>query len=127
MNNNRFLNFMRNFFKTRSVGFYVLLGGIVLSLIEAIVYYVSYAMQNEYAEYFSLAAFIIVFVAIIVTIALSLFETTERFAAVVFCAFEICIFFLFVEKTYLYLPTVFYHGFSAVALASLYPGFTACL
>lgn len=119
-------DFFKEFFKTRTVGFYIMIAAIVLALVENIIY-VSFYKSVELLRYYSATAFTLPFIAIIACLALSMFKITHKWAPIVLFGLELCAFCLFIDSTYMYLASAFYGGISAAAIASLSPGFLTCV
>lgn len=115
-------NFFRAYFKTRTVGFYIMLGAALVALVQNFVYYGTYH-DVEMVHYFSTSAFIVPFIAFVACLAMSLFSFTDRWAALVLFGLEVCAFMLFIQGTYMYLSGALYGGLNAAALASLNGGF----
>lgn len=118
-------DFFKEFFKTRTVGYYIMIATLVLALVENIIY-VSFYKGAELSRYYSPAAFAVPFIAIIACLALSMFKQTYEWAPIVFFGLEVCAFCLFVNGTYMYLTSALFGGFNMSALLSLSPGLWTC-
>ena len=115
---------IKEFFKTKTVGFYLVLVAVVLALAQAIVYVTSYT-GSSLELYFVPAAFALPFVGIVLCVGMLFFNRTREWAALVLFALELGSFLLFAKGTYLYLTEVFYAGVNAEAFKMLNKGFTA--
>ena len=118
----RITKFIKEFFKTRTVGYYIMIGAAILALVEDIIY-VSYYQSVNLLRYYSQTAFILPFVAVVACVALSMFKVTHKWAPVALYGIELCAFVLFIDSTYMYLSSAFYGGISASVIFELSPGF----
>lgn len=118
-------NFFKEFFKTRSAGFYLFVAVAFLVLIESFVYVGCYS-GGTLLRYYSAPAFAVTLVAVIVSLALSLFRWTYKWAPIVLYGLVLCGFGLFIESTYMYLASAFFGGISAEVIFRLHPGFLTC-
>ncbi len=116
---------MRKFFKTRAVGFYLLIAAALLALAADFVYFHFYHSDAQLVRYYTASAFAVPFIAVAASAVLALFRVTERWAGLVFFGLELCAFMLFVNGTYMYLSSAFYSGFNMDAVLALSPGFLA--
>lgn len=114
--------FFKEFLKTRTVGYYLMIAAAILALVENIIY-VSYYQSVNLLRYYSQTAFILPFVAIVACLALSMFKVTHKWAPLALYGIELCAFVLFIDSTYMYLSSAFYGGISASAIFGLSPGF----
>ena len=115
-------NFFKEFLKTRTVGYYIMIAAAVLALVENIIY-VSYYQSVNLLRYYSQTAFILPFIAVVACVALSMFKITHKLAPVVLYGIELYAFVLFMDSTYMYLSSAFYGGISASVIFQLSPGF----
>ena len=118
----RIKEFFKEFFETRTVGFYIMLAAAVLALVQDIIY-ISYYQSSNLLRYYSQPAFIIPIFAVVACLALSMFKVTHKWAPLVLYGLELCAFCLFVEGTYMYLTQALFGGFSIGAIFRLSPGF----
>ena len=113
---------VKEFFRTRTVAFYVAAAAAVLSVILSIVYAACYSGTS----YMSWGAFALTLIAGIAFFALAAFKQTEPFAALVLGVLNFIAFILFIHDVYMYFTTIFYGGFSAALLGDIDPAFYAC-
>ena len=117
------MKIVKEFFRKKTVGFYLSAAAALLSLVTAIVYAAAYSGS----QYMSWAAFLIMLFAFIGFIALCIFDVTARFAPVLVGVLGLVSFALYVLATYMYLSEVFYNGVTAAAMAELNPAYVFCL
>lgn len=115
---------IKEFLKTRTVGFYLVFVATVLSFVQAIVYVATYT-GSSLEIYYVPAAFALPFVGIALCVGMLCFARTREWAPLVLFALELGSFLLFAKGTYLYLTEVFYAGVNAEAFKMLNKGFTA--
>ena len=118
--------FFKEFFKTRTVGYYIMIATAILALVENIIYVVYYH-GIDLLRYYSQTAFILPFFAVVACVALSMFKVTHKWAPLALFGIELCAFVLFIDSTYMYLSSAFYGGISAEAISDLNSGFLACV
>lgn len=114
--------FFKEYAKTRTVGFYIMIAAAVLAFVEDIIY-VKYYHGANLLRYYSPTAFALPLVAIVACLVLSMFKITHKLAPLVLYGLELTAFVLFVDSTYMYLSSAFYGGVSASAILGLSPGF----
>ena len=112
-----------NFFKRKTVGFYLCCAAALLSVIVAIVYGAAYS-GTDYMNGWAVALPIVGAVAFAV---MSVFKQTEAYGAVVMGVLDLTGFLLFVQASYLYLSEVFYGGVSAAAFKMMNPAYIVCV
>lgn len=112
----------KNFFKTRSVGFYLTMSAVVLSLIQLIIYAIAFNAEL-YVQYFSTAAVIWSVLAMVLGIALSCTKWTEQWAPAAVAVCELMAFLFFIKDGYWYFTTQFYAGISMQAIVTTYYGY----
>ncbi len=113
---------IKNFFKRRGIGFYFTMGGVLLSVIEVIIYSVAFSTM-DYAQYFSQPAVICSVFAIILGVGLSLTKWTESLAPVALGVLELAAFMLFIKDGYWYFTTQFFGGITMQAIVTTYYGY----
>ena len=114
--------FFKEFLKTRTLGYYLMIAAAILALVEDIIY-VSYYQSVNLLRYYSSTAFILPFIAVAACLVLSMFDVTHKLAPLALYGIELCAFVLFIDSTYMYLSSAFYGGISASAIFGLSPGF----
>lgn len=106
-------------FKSKRVGFYLGLIGIILLLVASIIYTIGYASDPEVSKYYNFGALFVAIIASLGFIGLSLFKRTERFAVLPAWFLSLLSFLLFILGSYMYLSEVFYSGITEESLANL--------
>ena len=118
--------FFKEFLKTRTVGYYIMIVTAILALVENIIYVVYYH-GIDLLRYYSQTAFILPFFAIVACVALSMFKVTHKWAPLALFGIELSAFVLFIDSTYMYLSSAFYGGVSVDVILQLNPGFLICV
>lgn len=116
------LDLVKNFFKTRSLGFYFTAAAVVLALIQLIVYSVAF---NDvlYVQYFSTTALVCSVLAVVLGIALSCTKWTEKCAPAAVAVLELLAFLFFIRDGYWYFTTQFFAGVTWTAIVTTYYGY----
>ena len=112
---------IKQFFKMRWVGFYLLLPVVVLSLVVPIVYMVGFLKT----AYMSAWVVVLSFVAI-ATITLAFFKPTARYAPIAMFAMELAGLLVFVKTSYMHLTTAFFGGINGNVLEQAGFPFSFC-
>lgn len=116
------LNAVKNFFKTRGIGFYFTVAAWVLALVQLIVYAVAFATPalRSYGDWETTLFSVI---ALVLCVGLACFKPTERFAPVVLAIFELLSFYMFIYYGYMYFSTLFYSGITWDAISLMHYGY----
>ncbi len=118
--------FISNFFKDKSKGFYVSLSAAAASLLTLIIY-VLYATVGGGQMYFSALALIFVIVSVVAFCAMAIFKPTAAWAPFVQAVFFFIAFLAFIYGCYRYFSEVFYGGVTLNAIIRMNGLFTASL
>ena len=113
----------RNFWKKKTVMFYVCLIAAILSVIVAIVYAAAY----NGSRYMSWTAFALSVAGGLGFIALSIPDSTTGFAPAVMGTLDLLSLCLYIDAVYMYLSEVFYGGVNWASMQQLNPAFVFCL
>ncbi len=113
---------VNEFFRTRTVGFWIFSVAALIAFVEAFVYIGTYT-SSSMLRYFSAAAFALQLVAVVASVVMYCFKPTAKWSALVLFGMEVCVFCLFISATYMYLSSILFGGFSASKLKSLNAGF----
>ncbi len=116
------LDAIKNFFKTRSLGFYFTASAVVLSLIQLIIYAVAFN-DIMYVQYFSTAAVVCSVLAVVLGIGLSCTKWTEQWAPAAVAALELLACLFFIKDGYWYFTTQFFAGVTWKAITTTYYGY----
>lgn len=109
---------MKEFIKTRSIGFFLAAASILFSLLNLILYIV-YFMVGEGSQYASLAALLLLIGSIVCYIPLSYFKKTERIAVLLEAILLFLSFLFHIYSSYRYFTEVFYGGFNMNSLGMM--------
>lgn len=113
---------VKNFIKTRALGFYFTLAATILAIIQAIIYSIAFN-DPLYVQYFSTTALTCSIFAIVLGVILSCTKWTERWAPAAIAALELAAFMMFIRDGYRYFTTQFYGGVTTQAILSTYYGY----
>ena len=114
---------LREYFRSRSAGFYIGCAAAALSLVVAFVYLSGYGD----GKYMSWAVFFLPLLAFAAFVGLSVSKATSPFAAAVMTFFDLLTLCLFIRTVYMYLSEVFYGGVNIESMANLSFEFVFCL
>lgn len=117
---------VKEFFRSRSAGFYLLMTVVLLSLVQVIAYDVLYA-QAVRSQYADATAKWLPYLAIAAALVMSGFKETERFAGLALFAVQFASFLAYISGTYMYFSTVFFGGFSLKALVDMDGAVSFCI
>ena len=112
---------IKQFFKMRWIGFYLLLPVVVLSLVVPIVYMDGFLKT----EYFSLWVVVLSFVAIS-TLTMAFFKPTARYTPIAMFSMELAGLLVFVKTSYMHLTTAFFGGINGNVLVQAGFSFSFC-
>ena len=96
---------IKQFFKMRWVGFFLLFPVVVLSIVLPIIYMVGF-LKTDYMS----AWVVVLSVVSIATFALAFFKPTARYAPIAMFAMELAGLLVFVKTSYMHLTTAFFGG-----------------
>lgn len=116
------LDVVKNFFRTRGLGFYFTVAAVVLALIQLIIYSVAFN-ETLYVQYFSTTAVICSVLAIVLGIGLSCTKWTEQCAPAAVAVLELLAFLFFIRDGYWYFTTQFFAGITWEAISTTYYGY----
>lgn len=116
------LNVIKNFFKTRGVGFYLTVAAVILALVQLIIYSVAF---NDilYVQYRSTTAIVCSSLAIVLGVLFSCTMWTERCAPAAVALLELLAFLFFIRDGYWYFTTQFFAGVTWTAIVTTYYGY----
>lgn len=118
------MNLIKDFLRSRRLGFYFTAAAILLAAVQFIVYLAAFTAP-EWTTYMHWTVPFFSALAIVSGAALSLFKKTAPFApaAVTLCAF--LSFLMFAKFGYMYFSIQFYGGITAARIANMYYGYLA--
>lgn len=113
---------IKDFFKTRRIGFYFTVVAVVLALVQLIIYSVAF---NDvlHVQYRSTAAIVCSSLAIVLGVLLSCTHWTERCAPAAVALLELLAFLFFIRDGYWYFTTQFFAGVTWTAIITTYYGY----
>lgn len=116
------LTILKEFFKSKTIGFYVTIAAIILSVVQAIIYPVAFAAQ-AYVPYSHWSTTVFAVIGIVGGAALLCFKKTQDFAPAVVGLFELLSFYMFIRYGYMYFSTLFFGGISLELIFQMYYGY----
>lgn len=116
------LDAVKNFFKTRRIGFYFTVVAVILAVVQLIIYSIAF---NDvlYVQYRSTAAIVCSSLAIVLGVLLSCTRWTERCAPAAVALLELLAFLFFIRDGYWYFTTQFFAGVTWTAIVTTYYGY----
>ena len=120
---NRILTIIKDYFKSKSYGYYVAIGAAVLSIITVIVYATGFGA--EFPDYYNSTPVWLPVVGVIAFIGLSLSKYTAKYAPAVMGVFVFAAMLLYADAVYMYVTEVFYSGVNDETLEMLSSSFVA--
>lgn len=121
---NRILNIIKDFFKSKSYGYYFALGAAALCLVTVILYATGFGA--EFPDYYDSTPVWLPVVGVIAFLGLSVSRYTAKYAPAVMGVFVFAAMLLYADAVYMYLTEVFYSGVNDETLEMLSPKFVAC-
>lgn len=117
---------LKNFFKTRGLGFYFTAAAALFALLQAIVYAVAFStpLLRSYGDWKTL---LFSFVGIGACIVLACFSFTENYSPVAVGVFELLSFYNFIYSGYMYFSTLFYSGITWKTISLMHYGYWASI
>ena len=106
---------IKEFFRSRSWGFYVSLSGAALLLVTAIVYSVTFSLSEHINLNFEAGVLVVALLGVVGFSVLSAFKVTRPYAAAALFAGGFGAFLLFISSSYMYLSAVFFEVTSAAS------------
>ena len=113
---------VKNFFKSRGLGFYFTAGAVLLSLIQLIIYSTAFSTV-DFVKYKHWTVIFCSVLAILSGIGLSCTKWTERFAPLAAFVCALASFLMFIRYGYMYFTELFFAGVSAEAISQMYYGY----
>lgn len=114
---------VKNTVTHKRAGFYVGLASAVLTVVQAVLYKVSYGST----AYYDPLAVALAIVGVAVFVVASLSHYSSPYASVVLAACNFVGLLLFINASYMYLADVFYGGINAASFAALRKDYVACI
>ena len=117
---------LKNFFKTRGLGFYFTMAAALFALLQAIVYAVAFStpLLRSYGDWKTL---LFSFVGIGACVVLASFSFTENYSPVAVGVFELLSFYNFIYSGYMYFSTLFYSGITWKTISLMHYGYWASI
>lgn len=113
---------VKEFFKSRSFGFYFTAGALLLALIQLIIYAAAFSTV-DFVKYRHWTVIFCSVLAICAGVGLSCFKWTEHFAPLAVFVLTLASFLMFVKYGYMYFSELFFAGVSAEAVSQMYYGY----
>lgn len=113
---------VKEFFKSRSLGFYFLAAAVLLALIQLIIYSAAFS-DPAFVKYKHWSVILFSVLAMCSGLGLCLTRKTEYFAPLAVFVFELLSFVMFVKYGYMYFSELFFAGVSAEAFAQMNYGY----
>lgn len=127
MKTNWFISFLKNnfkhYFKTRRIGFYMVVATSILCLIAALSYRFGYKGNEAIGEYYVSNISLILLLGFVISGPLLTFDVTSEFAAPVLWITTLIALCRDIKFSYMYLTTVFFGGLSVDALMTMELGY----
>lgn len=116
------MQLVKDFFKSRRLGFYFTVAAVLLALIQVIIYAAAFS-TIRFVVYKHWSVILFSVFAILAGIGLSCTKWTETFAPVAILVFEVLSFVMFVKFGYMYFSEHFYGGVTLETIFSLHYGY----
>lgn len=116
------MQLVKDFFKSRRLGFYFTVAAVLLALIQVIIYAAAFS-TIRFIVYKHWSVILFSVFAILAGIGLSCTKWTETFAPVAILVFEVLSFVMFVKFGYMYFSEHFYGGVTLETIFSLHYGY----
>lgn len=95
---------IKSFFKNQAIGFYILLGSLILTLTALIIYLSNYSKIGEInLNMMSWESIILMIIGLLGTIALVIFKKTSFWAPMVLAIFNYAALLLYIKTVYMYI------------------------
>ena len=121
------MQYLKDFIKSRGVGFYFTIVSILLMLIQVILYAVSFS-NEMFIQYKHWTVIFFMALAIVAGLGLSLTRWTRSFAPLAIFVLELLSFLMFAKYGYWYFTEVFFGGVvNAETIGSMYWGYKSSI
>ena len=120
------LKVVKEFFKSRALGFWFTTAAVILSVARLSVYIAGFTLP-AWESYFHWTVVFFSVVAIAAGIALSVFDTTAPYAAAATTLFEFLSFLMFMRYGYMYFSQIFFGGISLSLFFQMHFGYLWCI
>ena len=119
----KILNYLKDFIKTRTTGFYISSVGALLCLISSFIYWGGYVGSPDIGSYYNVGVPLLLLFGSLIFVGMILFDVTSKFATPVLWIITLAAFCLDIRTSYMYLTTVFFGGVTWDAFATMNMGF----
>ncbi len=99
---------IKDFFKSKSAGFFVSLTGAALLFVAVIIYSVTFSLSEHINLNFEVSVLLVSLLGVAAFGVMSAFKVTERYAAAALFLCTLTAFMLFNQSSYVYLSAVFF-------------------
>lgn len=120
------MQILKDFFKSRSIGFYFTVIAVLFAVIQLIIYAVAFSAV-AFVKYKHWSVILCSVFAIILGLGFSCTRWTQTFAPLAVLVFELLSFLMFVKYGYMYFSELFFAGISATAISQMYYGYMASI
>ena len=117
-----FMENLKEFFKSKGIGFYLVAAASLLAFVQFIIYIVAFT-NIEYRNYMHWSVIFFAVLAIAGGIALSVFRKTANYAPIAFTVCELLSFLFFIRFGYMYFSTQFFGGVTVELIFGMYFGY----
>ena len=117
---------LKNYFKSKALGFYFTMAVVVLSFVQLIVYVAAFTPVS-WESYMHWTVIFFSVLAIISGIGLSVLKVTSPWAPVAATLMEFLSLLMFVRYGYMYFSQIFFGGFSLALVFQMYYGYLVSL
>lgn len=117
---------LKEYFKTRGIGFYFTLVVVILSFIGVIIYVVAFN-NDTWVSYMHWSVILFLSLSIIFGAGLSIFNVTSSWAPAAATLFNFLSFLMFMRYGYMYFSQIFYSGITISLIFQMYYGYLASL
>lgn len=118
----QFVDKAKEFIKTRGLGFYFLVGAVILSLIQIIIYEVAFS-HSDFLRYKHFSVTLLAVLAIIVSLGMTLTKRTKQLAPITMFFMELFSFMMLMKYGYMYFSELFFGGISLEVIGQMYYGY----
>lgn len=120
------MNLVKDFFKSRRIGFYLTVAAVILALVQLIVYAAAFS-ASDFIRYKHWSVILFSVFAMLFGLGLGLTRWTEPFAPLAVFVFELISFLMFAKYGYMYFSELFFAGVTAEAVSQMYYGYMASI
>lgn len=120
------MQLVKDFFKSRSIGFYFTLIAIAIAIVQVIIYATAFS-GVAFIKYKHWSVILCSVLAIVLGAAMSCTKWTESFAPLVVFIFELLSFLMFIKYGYMYFSELFFAGVTPERISQMYYGYMASI